>query len=57
MAHPNEDHGRRRRCLSLPAAAGDYLVQWIVDGDTYGAAFELTAGETPIVMELVAPAD
>jgi len=39
--------------LSLPAAAGDYLVQWTADGQTYRAAFEFTLGETPVVIELV----
>jgi hypothetical protein len=43
--------------LSLPAAAGEYLVQWTADGETYGAAFELSLGATPMVMKLVAPAD
>ena len=43
--------------LSLPAAAGEYLVQWTADGQTYGAAFELTLGKSPVVMRLVAPGD
>ena len=43
--------------LTVPAAAGDYLVQWTADGQTYRAAFEFTLGETPVVIELVAPAD
>ena len=43
--------------LSLAAAAGEYLVQWTVDGQTYGAAFELALGEAPVVMELLAPVE
>ena len=43
--------------LSLPAAAGEYLVQWTADGQTYGAVFELTLGKSPVVMRLVAPGD
>ena len=39
--------------LSLRAAAGDYLVQWTVDDQSFFAEFTLPSGEEPVVMELV----
>lgn len=41
--------------LTLQAAAGDYLVQWTSEGETYWAAFEVPAGTQPIALRLVAP--
>ncbi len=39
--------------VRLRAAAGDYLAQWSLAGQTFSAAFELPIGTEPVVLQLV----
>ena len=39
--------------VRLRAAAGDYLAEWSLDGQTFWAAFEVPAGTEPLILQLV----